>query len=125
MSESQRTERGGGRQRKCANLLTSTKPLNPRRCLGDEMRSMSLSRQREQELAHELERLHSEIRATQKSSEESANISQQLSKEVSKRVKADVVYSQTVFLVLQLEQWPNGNILNFLTLISHARSIEE
>ncbi len=54
------------------------------RRLGDEMRNMSIekSRQREQELHLEMERLQAEIKAMQKTSEESANISQQLSKEV-------------------------------------------
>lgn len=54
------------------------------RRLGDEMRNMSIekSRQREQELQLEMERLQSEIKAMQKAAEESANISQQLSKEV-------------------------------------------
>ena len=49
------------------------------------MRTMSMekSRQREQELHLEMERLQAEIKTMQKSSEESANISQQLSKEVS------------------------------------------
>ena len=52
--------------------------------LGDEMRSMSLekSRQREQELSQEIERLQGEIKSLQLSSEEGATISQQLSKEV-------------------------------------------
>ena len=44
---------------------------------------MEKSRQREQELHQEMDRLEGEIKAMQKSSEESANISQQLSKEVS------------------------------------------
>ena len=50
------------------------------------MRNMSLekSRQREQELGVEIERLQAEIKSLQKSSEDSANISQQLSKDVSK-----------------------------------------
>ena len=49
------------------------------------MRNMSLekTRQREQELVVEIERLQSEIKSLQKSSEDSANISQQLSKDVS------------------------------------------
>jgi hypothetical protein len=53
------------------------------RRLGDEMRNMLIekSRQREQELHLEMERLQAEIKAMQKTSE-SANISQQLSKEV-------------------------------------------
>jgi len=57
------------------------------RRLGDEMRNMSMekSRQREQELHLEMERLQAEIKTMQKSAEESANISQQLSKEVSYR----------------------------------------
>ena len=48
------------------------------------MRSMSLgkSRQREQELSQEIERLQGEIKSLQLSSEEGATISQQLSKEV-------------------------------------------
>ena len=48
------------------------------------MRNMSLekSRQREQELGVEIERLQAEIKSLQKSSEDSANISQQLSKDV-------------------------------------------
>ena len=55
------------------------------RRLGDEMRSMSIekSRQREQELLLEMDRLQAEIKSLQKSSEEGANISQQLSQEVS------------------------------------------
>ena len=54
------------------------------RRLGDEMRNMSLekTRQREQELVVEIERLQAEIKSLQKSSEDSANISQQLSKDV-------------------------------------------
>ena len=54
------------------------------RRLGDEMRSMSLekSRQREAELAQEIERLQMEIKTLQKNSEEAANVNQQLSKEV-------------------------------------------
>merc|ERR1711981_478881 len=54
------------------------------RRLGDEMRNMSLekTRQREQELVVEIERLQSEIKSLQRSSEDSANISQQLSKDV-------------------------------------------
>jgi len=54
------------------------------RRLGDEMRSMSLekSRQREIELAQEIERLQMEIKTLQKNSEEAANVNQQLSKEV-------------------------------------------
>ena len=53
------------------------------------MRNMSLekSRQREQELGVEIERLQAEIKSLQKSSEDSANISQQLSKDVSKTLK--------------------------------------
>ena len=56
------------------------------RRLGDEMRSMSLekSRQREAELAQEIERLQMEIKTLQKNSEEAANVNQQLSKEVRK-----------------------------------------
>ena len=48
------------------------------------MRNMSMekSRQREQDLQLEMERLQAEIKTMQKSAEESANISQQLSKEV-------------------------------------------
>ena len=48
------------------------------------MRSMSLekSRQREAELAQEIERLQMEIKTLQKNSEEAANVNQQLSKEV-------------------------------------------
>ena len=58
--------------------------LSNYRRLGDEMRNMSLekSRQREQELGVEIERLQAEIKSLQKSSEDSANISQQLSKDV-------------------------------------------
>lgn len=58
------------------------------RRLGDEMRNMSLekTRQREQELVVEIERLQSEIKSLQKSSEDSANISQQLSKDVWKNL---------------------------------------
>ena len=54
------------------------------RRLGDEMRSMSLekTRQREVELAQEIERLQMEIKNLQKNSEEAANVNQQLSKEV-------------------------------------------
>lgn len=54
------------------------------RRLGDEMRNMSLekTRQREQELVQEADRLQNEIKLLQKSSEDSANISQQLSKDV-------------------------------------------
>ena len=50
------------------------------------MRSMSLekSRQREAELAQEIERLQMEIKTLQKNSEEAANVNQQLSKEVKK-----------------------------------------
>ena len=57
------------------------------RRLGDEMRSMSLekSRQREAELAQEIERLQMEIKTLQKNSEEAANVNQQLSKEVRKK----------------------------------------
>ena len=64
-------------------LKTLINSLNCRR-LGDEMRNMSLekSRQREQELGVEIERLQAEIKSLQKSSEDSANISQQLSKDV-------------------------------------------
>lgn len=49
------------------------------------MRSMSLekTRQREVELAQEIERLQMEIKTLQKNSEEAANVNQQLSKEVS------------------------------------------
>ncbi|XP_071743270.1 uncharacterized protein RASSF8 isoform X2 [Lepeophtheirus salmonis] len=52
--------------------------------LGDEMRSMSIekSKQKEQELMSEVEKLHEEIKSLQKSSEEGANISQHLSVEV-------------------------------------------
>jgi hypothetical protein len=48
------------------------------------MKNMSLekTRQREQELVFEIERLQSEIKSLQHSSEDSANISQQLSKDV-------------------------------------------
>ena len=48
------------------------------------MRNMSLekTRQREQELVAEADRLQNEIKLLQKSSEDSANISQQLSKDV-------------------------------------------
>ena len=48
------------------------------------MRSMSLekSRQREVELAQEIERLQMEIKTLQKNSEEAAIVNQQLSKEV-------------------------------------------
>ena len=55
----------------------------PRR-LGDEMRSMSLekNRQREAELLSEIEKLQSDIKVIQKSSEEGANVSHKLSKEV-------------------------------------------
>ena len=58
-------------------------PMFSRR-LGDEMRNMSLekTRQREQELVAEADRLQNEIKLLQKSSEDSANISQQLSKDV-------------------------------------------
>ena len=51
------------------------------------MRSMSLekSRQREVELAQEIERLQMEIKTLQKNSEEAANVNQQLSKEVNTR----------------------------------------
>merc|ERR1711899_55324 len=54
------------------------------RRLGDEMRSMSLekTRQREVELAQEIDRLQMEIKTLQKNSEEAANVNQQLSKEV-------------------------------------------
>jgi len=45
--------------------------------------SLEKTRQREQELVVEIERLQSEIKSLQKSSEDSANISQQLSKDVS------------------------------------------
>ena len=57
------------------------------RRLGDEMRSMSLekSRQREAELAQEIERLQMEIKTLQKNSEEAANVNQQLSKEVRRK----------------------------------------
>ena len=44
--------------------------------------SLEKSRQREAELAQEVERLQMEIKTLQKSSEEAANINQQLSKEV-------------------------------------------
>ena len=49
------------------------------------MRSMSLekTRQREVELAQEIDRLQMEIKTLQKNSEEAANVNQQLSKEVS------------------------------------------
>ena len=49
------------------------------------MRNMSLekTRQREQELVVEIERLQSEIKSLQKSSEDSANISQQTLQPVS------------------------------------------
>lgn len=47
--------------------------------------SMEKSRQREQELVAEIERLQGDIKSLQKSSEEGANISQQLSKEVRKK----------------------------------------
>jgi uncharacterized membrane protein YccC len=59
------------------------------RRLGDEMRSMSLekSRQREVELAQEIERLQMEIKTLQKNSEEAANVNQQLSKEVNTHLK--------------------------------------
>ena len=61
------------------------------RRLGDEMRNMSLekTRQREQELVQEVDRLQNEIKSLQKSSEDSANISQQLSKDV-RRCQTDV-----------------------------------
>ena len=53
------------------------------------MRSMSLekSRQREVELAQEIERLQMEIKTLQKNSEEAANVNQQLSKEVNTHLK--------------------------------------
>ena len=52
------------------------------------MRSMSLekTRQREVELAQEIDRLQMEIKTLQKNSEEAANVNQQLSKEVYKIV---------------------------------------
>ena len=48
------------------------------------MRCMSLekTRQREVELAQEIDRLQMEIKSLQKNSEEAANVNQQLSKEV-------------------------------------------
>ena len=51
------------------------------------MRSMSLekSRQREVELAQEIDRLQMEIKILQKNSEEAANVNQQLSKEVNNK----------------------------------------
>ena len=63
----------------CYSFLPS-----PRRRLGDEMRSMSMekNRQREAELLSEIEKLQGDIKLIQKSSEEGANVSQKLSKEV-------------------------------------------
>ena len=50
------------------------------------MRSMSMekSRQREQELLQEIDRLQMDIKALQKTSEEGASVSQKLSKDVRK-----------------------------------------
>ena len=54
------------------------------RRLGDEMRSFSQekSRQKEDELRIEVERIQAEIKLLQKSSEDGANISEKLNKEV-------------------------------------------
>lgn len=59
------------------------------RRLGEEMRNMSMekNRQREQELVVEIESLQAEIKAMQRTSEDGANISQQLGKEVRKKRK--------------------------------------
>ena len=69
------------------------------RRLGDEMRSMSLekSRQREAELAQEIERLQMEIKTLQKNSEEAANVNQQLSKEV-KKIDNFFFHDQPIFV---------------------------
>ena len=64
------------------------------------MRSMSLekSRQREVELAQEIERLQMEIKTLQKNSEEAANVNQQLSKEVNTRA----VCNQEGFIIARV-----------------------
>jgi hypothetical protein len=55
--------------------------------------SLEKSRQREVELAQEIERLQFEIKALQKNSEEAANVNQQLSKDVRRRQRRDTNYS--------------------------------
>ena len=77
------------------------------RRLGDEMRSMSLekSRQREAELAQEVERLQMEIKSLQKSSEEAANVNQQLSKEV-RSLDFEIslkFYNPVIFIICQVK----------------------
>ena len=68
------------------------------------MRSMSLekSRQREAELAQEIERLQMEIKTLQKNSEEAANVNQQLSKEV-KKIDNFFFHDQPIFVWKKLE----------------------
>ena len=65
------------------------------------MRSMSLekTRQREVELAQEIDRLQMEIKTLQKNSEEAANVNQQLSKEVYKIVFC-IFHSGLFFLLI-------------------------
>ena len=69
------------------------------------MRSMSLekSRQREAELAQEIERLQMEIKTLQKNSEEAANVNQQLSKEVKKIDNFFFFLDQPIFVWKKLE----------------------
>ena len=76
------------------------------------MRNMSLekTRQREQELVAEADRLQNEIKLLQKSSEDSANISQQLSK--------DVRICETLKLNLE-DQRTSGN-LSFRIFSGHS-----
>ena len=61
------------------------------RRLSDEMRSYSIerSKEREEELRLEVDRIHSEIKLLQKTNEDSATISDKLSREVSGGVAAD------------------------------------
>ena len=75
------------------------------RRLGDEMRSMSLekTRQREVELAQEIDRLQMEIKTLQKNSEEAANVNQQLSKEV-KYILYSLYFSDILQWVVFLDQ---------------------
>ena len=69
------------------------------------MRSMSLekTRQREVELAQEIDRLQMEIKTLQKNSEEAANVNQQLSKEV-KYILYSLYFSDILQWVVFLDQ---------------------
>ena len=70
------------------------------------MRSMSLekTRQREVELAQEIDRLQMEIKTLQKNSEEAANVNQQLSKEVKYILYTSLYFSDILQWVVFLDQ---------------------